>query len=119
MRCIFLFFGLCFLFGCSSNIPSETITNNAIRDLTSITSDLDNTLVSLPKECQNDAVRASFGTIKARVNSVEGQVKTISLACQSEKNVLEEKIINRNLIIAFLFAIIVLLVYVLFRFIRR
>lgn len=115
MKCFYLFMICSFLFACSTNVPSEEITKNVVNDLVSISVDIEKTVVSLPKDCVSETVKVSFDSIKNRVKNVEGQVKSISLACSTEKKELKEKITNRELIILFLFAILVLLCYTLFR----
>ena len=50
--------------------------------------------------------------LKAQANTITGQVENISLACQTEKQVLEEKITVRNVIISFLLVLFVLIGYI-------
>lgn len=80
------------LSACSTQAPSEVIANNAIESVIAIEK-------SLSSECKTESV-------KQQLLSIKGQIATISTACETEKNVLEQKITIRNLIIALLLALI-------------
>lgn len=80
------------LSACSTKEPSEVMAENAIQSVIAIEK-------SLPNECKTESV-------KQQLLSIKGQIATISTACETEKNVLEQKITIRNLIIALLLALI-------------
>lgn len=108
---VFLFIFLIILCGCSTTIPSKAISNSVKNELNAISSDIDGMSGRLPPECETNALK----TIKIRLDNISGQVENISLSCQTEKKVLEEKINVRNVIIVFLGFLVLLVGYLLFK----
>lgn len=92
---------LILLTGCSKTTATENIANSVIDSIESIEK-------TLPKECKTDAVIA-------QINGVKAQVPNIVQSCESRIN--EQKQIAEKWTLAsiFEFAIIALLVYILFK----
>ena len=109
---------ICFLFltACRSTIPSESIANGVIHDLNAHQQAISTLDKQTAKECKTDAFVATLNALKSQTESIAGQVKSISQACQTEKVVLEQKITIRDIMIWVLLAILGGLVYL---FIRR
>lgn len=95
-----------FLAGCRATIPSEAISNSAIHELKTISSELKQIEAQIPNECKN-AFLKGLNPIYERIDIVQGQVKNISLSCQTEKAVLEQQISKLEWIIVFLIALII------------
>ena len=119
----FSVFKVCFLLcaillcsSCSSTVVSDSIANNAIKELNGVTQAVQHIQATTPAECMSNALTANLNAIKTQVESVSGQIKNISLACTTEKQVLENKITIRELIIGILAAIIGLFIFI---FVRR
>lgn len=112
LLCIFL---LLILAACKSSIPSSSITTSAVNDLQGITKSIELIEKTTTPECKTDVLMVNLETLKARVESVEGKVKSIDLTCATEKKVLEEKITVRNVIIVSMGLIFALLLFVLIR----
>lgn len=100
---------LTFLTACRATIPSEAITNNAINELKDVTATVEHIQATTPAQCKTEALTANLNAIKTQISSVSGQIKNISLACETEKNVLEEKLTVRNIIILALAGALILL----------
>ena len=94
---------MCFLLvGCKTVSSTETIADGAKETISDI-------YESLPKECQTKQNKVAFdGAMK--------QVESVKANCVSEKKILEEKIKQRNLVIA---ALILLLLFAVFRKARQ
>lgn len=72
------FLWILLLAGCSKTQPvSETIADNAINATTGLEQ-------SLPVECKTDAIMTQIMVIKT-------QIRTITNACKTEKDVIEQK----------------------------
>lgn len=106
------------LVGCKSTIPSETITQTVISDLNAHKQAISTLDKQTTNGCRTDAFLASLNALKTQTESIAGQVKSISQACQTEKRVLEQKITIREIMISILVVIIVVLLFILFRFKR-
>ena len=104
------------LVGCKSTIPSESIAKGVISDLNAHQQAITVLDRQTYAECKTDAFLASLNALKSQTESIAGQVKSISQACQTEKVVLEQKITIRDIMIWVLLAILGGLVYL---FIRR
>lgn len=105
-----------FLSACKSTIPSESIAQGVISDLNAHQQAIKILDKQTTNECKTQAFLTSLNALKSQTESIAGQVKSISQACQTEKRVLERDITIREIIIAVLFGILGLLVYI---FIRR
>jgi hypothetical protein len=103
----------CFLFvtACKSTIPSESIAQGVVSDLNAHQQAIQVLEKQTTKECKTDAFVASLNALKAQTESIAGQVKSISQACQTEKRVLEQSITIREIVIGVLGALLLLLVY--------
>lgn len=111
---------ICFLLltACKSTIPSESISQGVIKDLTAHQQAITNLDKQTTKECKTEAFVTALNAMKAQTESIAGQVKSISQACQTEKVVLEQKITIREIIIGVLAVLIGGLVFLLIRFKR-
>lgn len=105
-----------FLVGCKSTIPSESITNGVIHDLNAHQQAISVLDKQTAKECKTDAFMASLNALKSQTESIAGQVKSISNACQTEKRVLEQSITIRNIIIGILVAVLVGILVLILKF---
>lgn len=103
-------FSLLFLFGCSSS-TTEVISQNAIKDVQNITQAVERIEKQTTKECKTDALMSNLETLKSQAVSISSQIKSMELSCSTEKTVLEEKIIVRNIIIGCLLSLFVLLLW--------
>lgn len=103
------------LVGCKATIPSEAITNNAINELNGVTATVEHIQATTPAQCKTEALTANLNAIKTQISSVSGQIKNISLACETEKNVLEEKLTVRNIIIFSLAGALIFLFVLFFK----
>lgn len=106
MKKIFFIIFFVFLAGCRATTPSEAISNSAIHELKAISSELKQIEAQIPSECRN-AFQNGLTPIYERIDIVQGQVKNISLSCETEKEVLKNEITIRNLIILVLILLIV------------
>ena len=107
---------LLFLFGCKSTVPSENITKGVISDLNAHQQAISVLDKQTTKECKTDAFVASLNALRAQTDSIAGQVRSISEACQSEKEVLKRDITIREIMIFVLLGIICILVFLWIRF---
>lgn len=83
------------LVGCKTTNPVETIADGAKETISDI-------YQSLPKECQSKQTKVAFdGAMK--------QVESVKANCTSQMEILEEKIKQRNLLIAFLSLLVIFL----------
>lgn len=115
MRKVWIFVLLLALVGCKTTVPSQAITNNAVKDLQTVTQAVEHIKETTPKECKTDVLEADLRSILAQVNGVSGQIKNIELACKTEKNVLEQEKTTRDIIIVSLVALTAILGYFLLR----
>ena len=81
--------------GCSYRSTTETIADGAKETISDI-------YESLPKECQSKQTKVAFDGAMKQVESVKAQ-------CVSEQKILNEKIKQRNLLIAFLGLLVIIL----------
>ena len=106
---------LLFLVGCKSTVPSESITHSVINDLNAHQQAIKTLDKQTTKECKTDAFLASLNALKTQTDSIAGQVKSISQACQTEKRVLEQSITIREIIIGILIVVTALLLYIIIK----
>lgn len=83
------------LFGCTTRAPSQNIAETAKETISDIYKEL-------PKECQTTEV-------EKLVTSAQAQIDTVILSCDTEKQVLENDIEKKNVLIAALLGIILLI----------
>lgn len=93
---------LLLLSGCSAVDPSQVITKNAVVGLTDIERSVERIEKQTKNECLTDALVSNLESLKAQAKIISGQVESISMSCQTEKQVLEEKITVRNTLIVLL-----------------
>lgn len=103
-----LFIGLT---GCKSTEVSENITQSTIQEVVEVKKVIKQIEQKTPVECKSDLFLSQLQTLNTQTDSIKAQVENISLACQTEKNVLREKIKIRELIIACFIAIMVLILF--------
>ncbi len=104
-----LFIGLT---GCKSPDVSENITQNTIKEVVEVKKVIKQIEEKTPVECKTDLFLSQLQTITTQTDSIKAQVENISLACQTEKSVLREKIKIRELIILCFIALIILLLVI-------
>lgn len=109
---------LLFLVGCRTTVPSQAITNNAIKELNGVTEAVNNIKETTKDECKTPALVANLNAIKTQIESVGGQIKNIELSCRTEKAVLEKEKTIRDIIIISLIAVLCLLLFFIIRFKR-
>lgn len=97
--------------GCKTTVPSESISHSVKNDLNAISKEVKGVSGIITPECRNTVLEGRLNEISLKIQNVSGQVENITLACQTEKNVLSEKILLRNFIIGVLLALTVLLCY--------
>ena len=97
------------LVGCKATPPSEVISNTVVNGLQSHVEALSLLDKQTTPECKTEAFIANLNALKTQTESMVGQVKSISQSCQTEKKVLEQTIINRNIIIGILAGILILI----------
>lgn len=107
-----------FLSACKSNVASESISQSVINDLNVHQQAIVNLEKQTSKECKTDAFMTSLNSLKTQTNSIAGQVKSITQACNSEKMVLVEKITIREIVIGILCAVIGIMLFLWLRFKR-
>ena len=103
------------LTACQSSVPSSSITTSAVNDLKGITKSIELIEKTTTPECKTDVLMVNLETLKARVESVDGKVKSIDLTCATEKQVLKEKITVREVLIGVLGFVMLLLGYKLIK----
>lgn len=106
---------LLFLVGCKSTIPSESIASGVISDLNAHQQAIKTLDKQTTKECKTEAFLTSLNALQSQTKSIAGQVKSISQACQTEKEVLKRDITIREITILILGALLILLGYILVR----
>ena len=104
-------FCLLLLTSCKTTIPSENITQGVINDLNTHQQAIQVLEKQTTKECKTDAFVASLNALKSQTESIAGQVKSISQACHTEKEVLKRDITIREIMIFVLLGIIGVLVF--------
>ena len=115
MKWYFPVFCFLLLTACKSTIPSESIAQGVVSDLNAHQQAIQVLEKQTTKECKTDAFLASLNALKTQTESIAGQVKSISQACQTEKRVLEQSITIREIVIGVLLAFVILLGYILLR----
>ena len=103
------------LTGCSNIDPSQAITENAVKGLTDIEKSVERIEKQTKEECKTDALVSNLEALKSQAKIISGQVESISMSCQTEKQVLEEKITVRDTLIGLLGLLVLLLGYRLIR----
>lgn len=115
MRYWLLFVLFLFLTACKSTVPSQAITNNAIKELNGVTEVVNNIKNTTKEECKTSVLLANLESIKTQVDSVSGQIKNIELSCRTEKAVLEKEKTIRDILIVCLIAVLCFLLFFIVR----
>lgn len=97
------------LVGCRATPPSEAISNTVVNGLQSHVEAISLLEKQTTPECKTEAFIANLNALKTQTESMVGQVKSISQSCKVEKDVLQQTIINRNIIIGILVGILILI----------
>ena len=102
---------LLLLTACKSTIPSESISQSVIKDLNAHQQAIQVLEKQTSAECKTEAFMASLTALKTQTTSIAGQVKNISQACESEKEVLRRDITIRDITIIMLIGILILILF--------
>lgn len=113
MKKIFFILFFVFLAGCRATITSDAISNASVSQLNAISNAIKEVSSGAVAKCPE--VSSKLDLINSQISGVKGQIENITLACRTEKKVLEEKITVRNIIIGFLSVIIGLILFIVFR----
>lgn len=103
------------LAGCAAKAPSEAIVENTRRDVVAVQETVKKIEAQTPPECKTDVFLANLEAINRQVTTIGGQIESIGLSCQTEKQVLEERITTREMVIVSLFLVIVGLGWIVLR----
>lgn len=103
------------LFGCASKTPSQTIVENTRREVAAVQETVKKIELQTPKECKTELFLANLEAVNRQVSTIGGQIESIGLSCQTEKQVLEERIVARNMAIVCLLLIGVGLFFLLIK----
>lgn len=106
---------LLFLTGCAAKEPSRTIAAAVLSEVTGVQETVKKIEVQTPIECKTEVFMAHLESINRQVSGIGGQIESISAACQTEKQVLEERITARNGVIFGLGVLILVLGYFVIR----
>ncbi len=103
------------LLGCTSKIPSQAIVENTRREIAAVQETVKKIELQTPAECKTEVFLANLEAVNRQVSTLGGQIESIGLSCQTEKQVLEERIVARNMAIVCLLLIGVGLFFLLIR----
>lgn len=110
-----LFLVMFLMCGCSSTTASESITKNTIKEVVSVKKVIKQIEEKTPIECKTDLFLSQLQTINTQTDSIKAQVENISLACQTEKDVLKKDIKIREFIIVGILALLLFLLFIRLR----
>lgn len=110
MLCLFIL-----LTGCAAKEPSQMIAQAALSEIAGVQETVRKIETQTPAECKTDVFLAHLESINRQVSGIGEQIESISAACQTEKQVLEERICARNGVIFGLGVIILVLGWLLRR----
>lgn len=102
------------LFGCNTTSTSDNIAQNTIKEVVEVKKVVEQIEKSITPECKNDLLMTQLQTISTQTDSIKSQVESISIACNSEKNILKEKIKIREFIIACFFGVLLFIMFLRF-----
>ena len=103
------------LAGCAAKAPSQAIVENTRREVAVVQETVKKIEAQTPPECKTDVFLANLEAINRQVTTIGGQIESIGLSCQTEKQVLEERITTREMVIVALFLVIVGLGWIVLR----
>lgn len=93
------------LFGCTTKTPSQRIVDSTRREIASVQETIKKIELQTPLECKTELFLTNLEAVNRQITSIGGQIESIGLSCQTEKRVLEERIIARNMAIVCLLLI--------------
>ena len=102
---------LLLLTACKSTIPSESISQSVINDLNAHQQAIQVLEKQTSAECKTEAFLAGLNALKTQTTSIAGQVKNISQACETEKEILRRDITIRDITIIMLIGILILILF--------
>lgn len=101
---------LCFLLtGCHRNL-SESISLEVKSDLKTVESKIEKIKVSIPEQCSK-AIENDLNSIYDDVRLSQSKIDNITQACKIEKQEINSKVMNRNLVIVLLLLVIAFILY--------
>ena len=103
------------LAGCAAKAPTQAIVENTRREVAVVQETVKKIEAQTPAECKTDVFLANLEAINRQVTTIGGQIESIGLSCQTEKQVLEERITTREMVIVALFLVIFGLVWIVLR----
>ncbi len=103
------------LIGCTTKTPSQSIVENAQQEIVSIQETVKKIELQTPAACKTELFMANLEAVNRQISSIGGQIESIGLSCQTEKRVLEERIIARNMAIVCMLLIGAVLGFLLIR----
>ncbi len=109
-KIFFSLFIILLLAGCAGKAPSVAIMETAQKEVAAVQKTVERLEKTTPPECKTDVFLANLEVIKTQMTVFNDQLENMNTACKTEKQVLEEKISKRNIIIGFLAVIIGLMV---------
>ena len=112
MLCLFIL-----LTGCAAKEPSQMIAKAALSEIAGVQETVRKIETQTPAECKTDVFLANLEAINRQVAGIGWQIESIGLSCQTEKQVLEERIVARNVMIFGLGVLVLVLGW--FRFKRN
>lgn len=110
-----LFLVMFLMCGCSFTTASESIAKNTIKEVVEVKKIITQIKDKTPIECKSDLFLSQLQSIDIQADSIRTQVENISLACQTEKDVLKKDIRIRELVIISFFAIFIFILIVRLR----
>lgn len=103
------------LLGCKSTEVSENITQSTIQEVVEVKKVIKQIEQKTPVECKTDLFLSQLQTLNTQTDSIKAQVENISLACQTEKDVLKKDIKIRELIIVGILSLLLFLLFIRLR----
>lgn len=108
LKKLFMIFLCLFLISaCAKKEPSTAIADNIKSDIIVVEKQIDDLKDNLPSECKNPSVNENLNVIQTNLKSITSRVDSQVLACNTEKQVLEQENSKLRLVIGFLVFIIV------------
>lgn len=114
MKKIFLFIFL-LLSGCAVKEPSHVLVKNMRQEVAAVQETVKKIEAQTPSACKTDVFLAHLEAINRQVMTMDGQIESISGACQTEKQVLKERITAREAVIFGLAVLVLVLVVCLIK----
>lgn len=108
---------ICFLLliGCVAKEPSQALVENTRREVVAVQETVKRIEKQTPPECKTDVFLANLEAINRQVTTIGGQIESIGLSCQTEKQVLEERITTREMVIFGMGVLVLVLGWIVLR----